>query len=121
MHHIKAYEEQRAQSCQNFEAIVRAADRGEEVADQVLLKLLPYRHSLAYREKGAWIHVAPAPGDPRARIKKMRPEDWQEAASAILQFVRSCDEDPDQLAEACEEFSQSLYSGGFQSDMLITP
>jgi 5-methylcytosine-specific restriction enzyme B len=55
MHHVEAYEEQRAQGRHNFEAIVEAADRGEDVADQVLLKLLPYRDSPAYRNKRAWI------------------------------------------------------------------
>jgi len=118
MHHIDAYEEQRAQGRQNFEVIAEAADRGEDVADQMLLKLLPYRASPAYQNKGAWIHIAPAPGDHRARIRKMRPENWRQAAIAILKFVRSCDEGPSQLAEACEAFSQSPYASGFQTGML---
>jgi len=118
MHHVEAYEEQRAQGRQNFEAIVEADDRGEDVADQVLLTLLPYRDSPAYREKGAWIHIAPAPGDHKARIKSMRPEDWPQRALAILRFIRSCEEDSSQLAKACEEFSQSPYASGFQTGML---
>jgi 5-methylcytosine-specific restriction protein B len=118
MHHIKAYEEQRTQGRENFEAIVEAADRKEDMADQVLLKLLPYSNSPAYENKGAWIHIAPAPGDHRARIKSMRPEDWSQAALAILRFVRRCNGDPSRLAQACEEFTQSPYSSGFQTGML---
>ena len=90
--HIKRYEEQRTQGQENFTTIDKAARRGEDVAEQVLLKLLPYNNFPAYRQKGAWIHVAPTPGDPAARIKSKWPEDWPQSAQAILRFVQHCNE-----------------------------
>jgi 5-methylcytosine-specific restriction protein B len=89
----------------------------------VLLKLLPYNDFPAFREKGAWIHVAPTPGDPAARIKSKWPNDWPQSAQAILHFIRRCNEHPDQLTVACEEFSRSPYSSGIQTgrDRLSTP
>jgi 5-methylcytosine-specific restriction protein B len=110
----------REQGRRNFEEIAAAAERGEDVADRVLLRLIPYRDSPGYREKGAWIHIAPATGDPRARTKAATPEDWEKSAEAILRLVRRCEEHLDQLAEACREFSESPYSKGIQV-RLITP
>ena len=43
LYHIEAYKEQRSEGRQNFGAIVEAADRGEDVTDQVLLKGLEDR------------------------------------------------------------------------------
>jgi 5-methylcytosine-specific restriction protein B len=56
--HLVAYESGRKQGRLNYDEIVAAAARREDVADRVLLKLIPYRDSLAYREKGAWTHIA---------------------------------------------------------------
>jgi hypothetical protein len=39
-------------------------------------------------------------------------------ALAILDFVRRCNEHPNQLETACEEFSHSPYSSGFQTGKL---
>ena len=47
-----------------------------------------------------------------------RKDGWAEVADAILGFVRRCDEHPDQLYEACKEFSDSPYSKGFQTGTL---
>jgi hypothetical protein len=118
--HLVAYERQRDQGHRNFEEIVAASGRGEDVADRVLLKLIPYRDSPGYQDKGAWIHIAPATGDPRARAKAAMPEDWKKSAATILDLVRRCTNNPDQLAVACREFSESPYSKGFQAG-LITP
>ncbi len=119
-HHIAMYETSREQGRQNFEEIDAAAKRGADVADQVLLKLLPYRDTPAYRQKGAWTHIAPATGDPRERLKSARPDDWKEVAMVILRFVRRCNENPDQLTAACREFSELPHSKGFQTG-LLTP
>jgi 5-methylcytosine-specific restriction protein B len=117
--HLIFYKSGREQGRRNFEELV-AAEHEEEVADRVLLKLIPYKDSPGYREKGAWIHIAPATGDPRARTKAAMPDDWKKSAEAILRLVRRCNEHPDQLAKACREFSESPYSKGFQAG-LITP
>ena len=52
--HIKLYESSRQKGRENFEQIVAADDRGEDVTDQVLLKLLPYEGTSINREQGAW-------------------------------------------------------------------
>jgi len=96
--HIQMYDQIREQGRRNYEEIVAAAGRGEEITDPVLLKMLPYGDSASNREKGAWVHLAPAvTGD----IKKWfeasgwtDPEDWPHIAQAILDFVRRCDEHP---------------------------
>jgi 5-methylcytosine-specific restriction protein B len=80
----------------------------------------PYRDSPGYREKGAWIHIAPQPGTPGHAPRLPLPEDWEKSAEAILRLVRRCEEHLDQLAEACREFSESPYSKGIQAG-LITP
>ena len=73
--HLVAYESRWEQGRQNFEEIVVAAERGEDVADRVLLKLIPHRNSPTYRAKGPWIHTALATRDPRARTKAAMPAD----------------------------------------------
>ncbi len=80
--HLVAYEGGREQGRRNFEQLVEATQRGEDVADSVLLRLIPYRDSPSYREKGAWIHIAPATKDPRARTKAAMPDDWRKSADA---------------------------------------
>src|SRR5215207_9501072 len=95
--HRVAYESGRERGRQNFDEIVAAAERGEDVADRVLLKLIPYNDSPGYRKKGAWIHIAPATGDPRARIKSAMPEDWKKSAATILRLVRRINQHPEQL------------------------
>src|SRR5215212_10369899 len=58
--YVHAYEENRRQSRQNLQAIREAADRGEDVTDLVLLKLLPHTDGSGNRDRGAWVHIAPA-------------------------------------------------------------
>lgn len=58
--HIDSYEKDREQGRENFAEIVAADDRGEDVTEQVLLKLLPYSDTAGNRERGAWVHIAPA-------------------------------------------------------------
>jgi 5-methylcytosine-specific restriction protein B len=112
--HLISYKGAREQGRRNFEEIAAAAERGEDVADRMLLRLIPYRDSPGYREKGAWIHIAPATGDPRARTKAAMPEDREKSAEAILRLIRRCEEHLDQLAEACREFSESPTRRAFR-------
>jgi 5-methylcytosine-specific restriction enzyme B len=58
--HIRAYEENRRQGRQNFQTVVQVADRGEDATDLVLLKLLPHADTSGNRDRGAWVHIAPA-------------------------------------------------------------
>ncbi|MBI1299672.1 AAA domain-containing protein [bacterium] len=120
--HIEGYAVGRQSAQENWSAVKRMAERGEDVTDAVLLKLLPYSDSKNNREKGAWIHLAPTiNGD----IKKWyenagwtKPEDWPRVTRAIFEFVQRCVDHPEQLAAACLEFAQRPYAKGFQSGTL---
>lgn len=120
--HIESYERMRAEGASNFSEIVGASDRGEDVVDAVLLKLLPYTDTDANRKKGAWIHIAPAiQGDLKAWFQNVgwtKPEDWPAVANSILTFLRRCRDGNDGIDAACEEFAQLPLSKGFQAGML---
>lgn len=120
--HLASYNTLRQQARENFDAIVVAAERGEDVTDNVLTKLLPYTDSQAHRERGFWVHIAPAiTGDVRKWFEKAgwtKPEDWRAVADAILNFLQRCTENPADLAAAAEEFADLPYSRGFQTGML---
>ena len=120
LRHIAAYNQQRQQGCRNFKAIISAADAGEDVTDSILLQLLPYTDSSANRERGAWIHIAPALAtDVRNKYSKWtKAEQWFDIAQAILNFVRYCNDHPNKLINACNNFSNSPYSKGFQSGII---
>lgn len=60
MRHLDAYEEGRDQGRLNFESVVEAREREEDVTDLVLLKLLPHNDTKGNRDRGAWVHIAPA-------------------------------------------------------------
>lgn len=120
--HIEGYERGREDARRNYGAIIAAVDRGEDVSEQVLLKLLPHADSDSNRQKGAWICLAPAvTGDVKRWFERAgwaKPDDWPAIAEAILYFVRCCTGDPLELQAACEAFDDSPYSKGFQTGML---
>ena len=120
--HLRHYEVEREKGRRNFEAILEAERRGEDVTEQVLLKLLPYVDSKPNREMGYWISIASVFNcDVR---KKFEPsgwtdrESWPEVAKEILRFIRRCYDRPDELEAACDEFSNSPFSKGFQAGTL---
>ncbi len=120
--HLGAYAEARAQAQANFQHIMAKAERGEDITDDVLLRLLPYADSASNRAKGAWIHPAPAiNGDIRKWFESQgwaRAEDWPEIAQAILRFVRRSVEHPEELRATVQTFADSPYSKGLQSGAL---
>lgn len=122
LRHIAAYDQQRQQGYRNFKAIISAADAGEDVTDSILLQLLPYTDSPANRKRGAWINIAPALAtDIRNKFeasKWAKSEEWPNIAQAILNFVRYCNDHPNKLIDACNNFSNLPYSKGFQSGII---
>jgi hypothetical protein len=120
--HSSVYEGQREEARRNYDDITARADGGEDVTDLVLHKLLPHANTKGNRERGSWIHVAPAvTKDVRMFFERAgwtKPEDWPKVAEAILRFVRRVVEDPSQLAPACAEFSALPYSKGLQTGFL---
>jgi len=106
----------------NFKEIVAASDRGEDITDKVLLKLLPYSDFESLRKEGAWISIAPVIN---ANIKKWfensgwtKSDDWPQISKSILDFLRRTSNNPKELNEACIEFSKLPYTKGFQAGML---
>ncbi len=122
LRHIAAYNEQRQQGKRNFEGISSAFQSGEDITEAVLLQLLPYTDSDSNRQRQAWIHIAPALAtDVRIKFEASgwtKSEHWNLIAQAIYQFISSCNNDPNCLANCCQKFSKNPYSKGFQAGML---
>ena len=120
--HLEHYEEERKEGKKNFEAILQVEGRGEDITEKVLMKLLPYEDTKANREMNYWISIAPVfKVDVKKRFEAAgwtKPEDWPKVANAILRFVRRCNDHPEELKIACDEFSDSPYSKGFQAGTL---
>jgi hypothetical protein len=119
--HSSYYEKAHEESRKNIENLKIRLNRGEDVRKEVLAKLLPYSDIPSNRENGYWISIAPA-FSTHVEIKfaaaGWRKDGWNEVADAILGFVIRCDEHPEQLSDACKEFSASSYSKGFQTGTL---
>ena len=122
--HTAGYAQQRQIGCRNFSAIAKAADCGEDVTDSVLLKLLPHSNTPNNNQRGAWIYMAPAV---KKDIKEWFEEakwteskDWHKISLAILNFVRRCNKNPEELSAACKDFAQLPYTKGLQAG-IITP
>jgi len=120
--HIRYILEGRNQAKNNFDAINQAHHNGEDITDMVLLKLIPYTDSQKNKEKGAWIHVAPAiQGNIKSWFENVgwtKPDDWPKIAKAILDFVNKCITNPENLEEACEEFVELPFTTGLQTGMM---
>jgi 5-methylcytosine-specific restriction enzyme B len=122
LRHQKVYHEQRQKARENFQAIVSTNESGEDINEAVLLQLLPYAQTTNNSRRNVWIHHAPAI---TKDIKEWfegagwtKSEDWSKIAQAIFNLVCRCNNYPNQLAEACKEFSKLDYSKGFQIGML---
>ncbi|MCB0139738.1 MAG: hypothetical protein KDE50_07515, partial [Caldilineaceae bacterium] len=94
----------------------------EQLAHDVLRKLLPHANSAAHRWQGAWIHWTPfVMGDLTAwqRIAGWTQDgDVLRLAQALFDFVHRCVEDPAQLDAACAAFSAQPVTKGLQSGAL---
>jgi len=120
--HEAVFESGRRKAQKSYREILKDRDAGEDVTNRVLLELLPYTDSASNREKGAWIHVAPAiTGDLKGWFEAkgwQKPGQWPEVAQAILQCIERSVADPAELEAACKEFSEQDWSTGFQAGML---
>lgn len=122
--HIAAHEQCRKSGRRYYEDICAAADRGEDITDIVLLRLLPYADTEENRRKKAWIHVTPAISeDIKGWFQYFgwtSHHEWALLSKAILSFIRKCIMDPRQLESACQEFFDLPYTKGLRKG-LITP
>lgn len=122
--HMRAFPAVREQGRRNFDEVLVAKERGEDITDLVLLKLLPYTDSKKHREQGAWIHVAPAiMGDIRnwfGSVGWQKEEDWPDVSLALFDFVQECKNNPELLSDACKRLYDLPYTKGFQTG-IVTP
>src|SRR3972149_9970304 len=58
--HNEAYRSSRAPAAKNLAAVRAMLEREEDATDLILNGLLPHANTKHNRERGAWIHVAPA-------------------------------------------------------------
>lgn len=120
--HIKQYPRGRKEAKENYEKLLDMEKQGENLVDEVLLKILPYPDTAKNREKGdCWIHIAPSfRGDAKRWFegaKWAKPEDWPNKTKLIFSFVKNVLSGAD-LQEECNKFSESDYSTGLQTGML---
>ena len=120
--HLQAYEKEREEVRRYFTEIKEKYERGEDITDEVLYKLLPYVDNKTTREKGYRRSVQ---GFIIKDIKTwfeeagwQSGENWHDVATAIFKMIDGliADKDPKHI----EEFISSGYSKGFQSG-LISP
>ncbi|MGC9384915.1 MAG: hypothetical protein ACP5D6_09980, partial [Kosmotogaceae bacterium] len=120
--HFDKYKSSREEAKKNFDEILNREERGEDITDLVLLKLLPYEDNEKSKEARAWTSTAACANTSlKAKYENagwVKAEDWPRIASEILKFVKNCYYDPDNLEKYCKEFGSSEYSTGFQSAFL---
>ena len=91
----------RQEAAENFDQIKSAYQRGEDITDSVLKSLLPHKNTEHNRNKGAWIHIAPAINKDIHQwfenIGWVKKSDWPEVAKAVFRFVSNCVENPRHL------------------------
>ncbi|MGC9514355.1 McrB family protein [Methanocrinis sp.] len=120
--HLLHYGKEREEGNKNFKDILEAESRGEDVTEQVLLKLLPYADTKSNKVTDYWGSIAPAFNcDVRSKYEAIgwtKSKDWPQVAREILRFVRRCYDHPEELKVACDDFLDSPYSKGFQAGTL---
>ena len=123
--HIASYEASRAAGRASLEAIEAQSERGQDVTDAVLTKLLPHQDTPFNRDRHAWTHIAPAiTRDLKKWFEKngwVSAEQWPSVASAILAFFGDVKAHPDHVETACESFEAANLKGiqaAFLSPML---
>jgi len=120
--HRETIEKGRRTAKENWARVQQGISREEDVTDLILDGLLPHSDTQNNRERGAWIHVAPAvTKDVRSWFEASgwtKASDWPRVAIAIYKCVQRCVEDPDDTQTACEEFIEHPFVKGLQTGML---
>ena len=120
--HCAGYEAQRLSAKINWGRVNSSVEGDEDVTDLVLNGLLPHADTPGNRERGSWIHIAPAiQKDVRSWFEGAgwtNAEDWSPIAHAIVHFVDQCLKSPEDAQGVCEEFAGRPFSKGFQTGML---
>ncbi|ACR80494.1 MULTISPECIES: hypothetical protein [Kosmotoga] len=106
--HFQEYESCRKQGRKNFEYVLKEWEKGNDITDLVLKKLLPYDQNSAEKDPDVWNHVAPAVN---ISLKKkyesigwVKPDGWSKVTEVIFTFIKDCYENPDELEKICERY-----------------
>ena len=88
----------------------------------VLNGLLPHKDTVHNRQRGAWVHIAPAvTRDIREWFEGagwVKPEDWPAIASSVLDFAVTVQAEEGTLEEACQRFLATGHAKGLQAGMV---
>ena len=120
--HIKRYVQSRKEARESYAKALAMVQAGEDTTDFVLRHFIPHYDNAPNRNRDVWIHVAPFI---RKDVKSFfenggwaKAEDWPTISKMILDFVRRCNDRPEELAAACKEFTQNVPAKGLQSGVL---
>jgi hypothetical protein len=113
--HLAHYLSNRAEGMKNFAEVTAAKDRGDDITELVITKLLPHGESKGNRTRGAWISIAPV-------ITKEIKEwfagagwaaagDWPKISAAIFELLQHCKREPKRLGEWCDGFASEGFVG----------
>ncbi len=122
--HREWYARGRKDARTGYDMVLRAAEKGEDVTDLVLRRLLPHGDTTFNRERKAWVSWAPAvTKDIKSWFQnspgiKTKAADWPTIAAALLAFVRTCNDDPKDLSVACNRIVGVPQMKGFQTGLL---
>lgn len=124
--HLETYNKEREEVKRVFNDIKDKRERGEDITNDVLYKLLPYQINEPNKERGYRTSIW---GFTTKDIKSwyenagwQKPNNWKNVASALFDLVQSLieNEDEDFHRSAINNFVESEYSKGFQTGF-ITP
>ena len=105
--HLRQYGIGRKAAETNWVEITEKVRKGEDVTNDVIWKLFPYRDRGDNRKRGAWMHISgwiTNLQDAFEKIGRVKPEDWPDIAKSVLKFYVRVFENDD-LKSACDEFS----------------
>ena len=120
--HIKLSIQSREKAKNNLKIIDEAFKQGKDITELVLNKLLPHQDTEHNRNRGAWIHVAPAiTRDVKVwfgNIPWAAGKSWPEVAKAVYKFILHCTERSEELEKECKIFGDNPETKGIQSGFL---
>jgi 5-methylcytosine-specific restriction enzyme B len=120
--HIKLSIQSRVIVKDNLKIIDETFKQGKDITELVLTKLLPHADTEHNRNRGAWIHVAPAiTRDLKVwfgNIPWAVGKSWPKVAKAVYKFILHCTENPEELEKECKIFGDNPETKGIQSGFL---
>jgi len=124
--HLEAYDKERDEVRRIFNEIKEKKERGEDITNDVLYKLLPYKMNAPNKQRGyrtsIWGVVIKDIKIWFENAGWQTYDNWNNVANALFDLIRSLieNEDKESHENAIKQFIESEYSKGFQTGF-ITP